>query len=216
MKIKKYYMCLITATVFFSISFLSCYSDYGMSTSDFDIAVSLRDNNANFQKYRTYAMPDSVVRMTSNGGSSNTTYDKTILDEVEKQMTALGYTRVEPGPNTIPDLVILVGVTSSDNYTTSGGSWWGWWGWYPGWGYYPGIGGGWYPSYGYSYSYTTGTILITMIDPRESDPANKTLGVIWSGAINGILESSTVNNQNRIIDGINQLFAQSPYLRLYN
>jgi hypothetical protein len=214
MKIKKYYyVCLL---ILFPVVLLSCYSDYGLSTKDYDVVITFRDNDANFQQYSTYAMPDSVVRMTDSSGSKPvTTYDQTILDEVKKQMAASGYTRVEPDTNNLPDVIVLVGVTSSDYYAAGGGSWWGWWGWYPGWGYYPGWGGGWYPGYGYIYSYTTGTLLLTMIDPAKSDAENKTLGVVWSGALNGVLESSETNNRIRIIDGLDKMFQQSPYLKIY-
>ena len=54
-----------------------------------------------------------------------------------------------------------------------------------------------------------------MIDPADFDPNNKTMTLLWSGALNGVLESSDANNAGRIIDGINKLFEQSPYLNTY-
>lgn len=214
MKIKKYYFVYLL--ILLPIISLSCYNDYGLNANDYDVVITFRNNEVNFQQYRTYAMPDSVVRMTDSSSSPPaTTYDQTILDEVEKQMTALGYTRVEPDTNNLPDVFVLVGVTSSDYYALGGGYWWGWWGWYPGWGYYPGWGGGWYPGYGYAYSYTTGTLLLTMLDPARSNEENKTLAVVWSGALNGILESSESSNRTRIIGGIDNMFTQSPYLKIY-
>jgi hypothetical protein len=211
MNIKKYFFNLFIISGLLSVISLSCYSDYGMSTKDFDVVISARDNNINFQKFSTYAMPDSVVRMTEDNSKPNTSFDATILKEVERQMSVYGYTRVAADPNNLPDVIVLVGVTSSDNY--AGGGWGGWWGWYPGWpGYYP---PGWGPGWGYVYSYTTGTLLITMIDPADFNPDNKTVNVCWSGALNGVLESSDANNASRIIEGINKIFEQSPYLNTY-
>jgi hypothetical protein len=214
MRLKKYYVLLLIS---FPLILISCYSDYGLATKDFDVVITFRDNEVNFRQYRTYAMPDSVVRMidSTNTSQPNTTFDQTILDEVEKQMTAAGYTRVEPDTNDLPDVIVLAGVTSSDYYAAGGGYWWGWWGWYPGWGYYPGYGSGWYPSYGYIYSYTTGTLLISMIDPAKTDANNKTIGVVWSGALNGIITDSESDTRVRIIDGIDQIFRQSSYLKVY-
>ena len=213
MNIKKYLLILYVVPILVSFTFLSCYSDYGMSTKDFDVVISARDNNINFQKFSTYAMPDTVVRMTEDNSKPNTSFDGQILKEVERQMSVYGYTRIAADPNNLPDVIVLVGVTSSDNYASGG--WWGWWGWYPGWPAYPGWGPGWGPGYGYVYSYTTGTLLISMIDPADFDPNNKTMTLLWSGALNGVLESSDANNAGRIIDGINKLFEQSPYLNTY-
>ena len=212
MNIKKHFFNLFIISGLLSVISLSCYSDYGMSTKDFDVVISARDNNINFQKYITYAMPDSVVRMTDDSNlKPDTTYDRIILKEVARQMSVYGYSRVAADPNNLPDVIVLVGVTSSDNY--AGGSWSGWWGWYPGWpGYYP---PGWGPGWGYVYSYTTGTLLITMIDPADFNPDKKTVSVLWSGALNGVLESSSANNKTRIIDGINKVFQQSSYLNTY-
>ena len=214
MSLKKYYVFLLIS---FPLILVSCYSDYGLATKDFDVVITFRDNDVNFRQYRTYAMPDSVVRMIDSTSTSkpDTTYDQIILDEVKKQMTAAGYIRVEPDTNNLPDVIVLVGVTSSDNYALSGGGWWGWWGWYPGWGYYPGYGSGWYPSYGYVYSYTTGTLLISMVDPARTDVNTKTIGVVWSGALNGIITDSESDTRTRIIDGLDKMFQQSSYLKVY-
>ena len=214
MNLKKYYVFLLIS---FPLILISCYSDYGLDVKDFDVVITFRDNEVNFQQYRTYAMPDSVVRMIDSSSTTepNTTFDQTILNEIKTQMTAAGYTRIEPDTNNLPDVIVLAGVTSSDYYAAGGGYWWGWWGWYPGWGYYPGYGGGWYPSYGYVYSYTTGTLLISMIDPDRSDVNSKTIGVVWSGALNGVITGSESDTRVRIIDGIDKMFQQSSYLRVY-
>ncbi len=215
MRFKKYLQVLLLIS--FPLLLISCYNDYGLEPKDFDVVITYSDNQVNFQNYHTYAMPDSIVRMIDPSSTSqpNTLYDQTILNEIEKQMTAAGYTRVEPDTANLPDVILLAGITSSDYYAVSGGYWWEWWGWYPGWGYYPVYGGGWYPSYGVVYSYTTGTLLISMIDPAKTDPNSKTIGVVWTGALNGIISDSESDNRVRIIDGIDQMFEQSSYLKVY-
>lgn len=203
-------------SVVVSLMFTSCYNDYGLNTSDFDIAATFRNNNIDFQNYSTYAMPDSIGRLPDTDPADiNTMYDELILTQVAAEMEAYGYTRITAGPNSVPDVVLLVGATSSDKYAYDPGYWYPIWGWWPGWGYYPGYGPGWgyYPPYygGVVYSYSTGTVLITMLDANSYDPDKKEITAAWSGALNGLLEGST---STRITNGINKLFQQSPYLKI--
>ena len=125
-------------------------------------------------------------------------------------MTKLKYERV-PVDTTAdpPDFVIIAGVTVTDNYGAAyypgWGYWggWGWWGGYPGWGY---------PGGTVVYSYTTGTIFISMIDPAEIN-GDGTYGAVWGARINGVVSnSSTANTNSRITQRINDAYAQSPYL----
>ncbi len=200
-----------------TLTFNSCYSDYGMSASDYDVAVTFRNKNVNFQNYSTFAMPDSIVRVGSQSGTPNTTYDKLILNQVVSQMETYGYTRVTAGPNVIPDVVVLVNITSSDNYVYDPGYFWGSWGWWGGWGYNPGYGPGWgyYPPYygGTVYSFTTGSIIVTMLDAKSNDPNKQEITAAWAGTLNGYAESSSTL-PSRITNGINELFQQSPYLKV--
>ena len=65
------------------------------------------------------------------------------------------------------------------------------------------------PYYSYS-SYTTGTLLMTLIDPdvlcADGNPVRQ-----WSGAINGILTNSY--NASRVNAAIDKAFTISPYLK---
>jgi hypothetical protein len=127
-------------------------------------------------------------------------------------MTRLDYERV-PVDTTMdaPGFVIIVGVTVTDNYGQAyypGWGYWGGWGW---WGGYPGYG---YPGGSVVYSYTTGTIFISMLDPDKDNiiDGNK-FGAVWLVRINGVVSnSSTINTSNRITQRINDAFNQSPYL----
>lgn len=194
------------------LSFLlySCYPDYGLSVTDYDTVITLFDSEADFNK-PTYAMPDSVVHFVDEGTSEDDidrSKDQLILSTVANNMAALGYTRVTDSTAAAPAFAVLVGVTTSDNYTTvwypGWGYWygWGWWGGYPGWGY---------PGGSVTYSYTTGTIFITMINPDKLNPDTQTYGAVWLARLNGIL-SNAVNSNQRITQGINSAYSQSPYL----
>lgn len=190
--------------------FTSCYTDYGLTNSDYDTVITLYDNSANFNK-PTYAMPDTIVHFVEEGKEDqiDRSKDALILQTIVNNMTRLGYERVPVDTSAnAPGFVILVGVTVTDNYGTAYypgyGYWggWGWWGGYPGWGY---------PGGSVTYSYTTGTISMTMIDPEKFNAGSQTFGAVWLARINGIL-SSSASTSSRITQRINDAFNQSPYL----
>ena len=203
---------IIVALGMIFVAGLSCYRDYGLTTADYDMVLTLADPDAIFSNYSTYAMPDTVIHPVPDGVTDDLTraFDSQIISDVARNMDALSYTRITDTTQTV-DVVVLISATKSD-WQVSGwypGGWWGWYPWYPGGGWYPG-----YPGYGYSYSFSTGTILITMIDPEKWDPNAIANGPVWGGALNGLIGDTRAGVSTRIRNGINQAFAQSPYLRI--
>jgi PBP1b-binding outer membrane lipoprotein LpoB len=205
---KKKLTVLFSLLILSSFVLYSCYPDYGLATSDYDTVITLYDNSADFNK-PTYAMPDSVVHFVEEGEEDNIdrSKDALILSTIENNMTRLGYERVPVDTSAAaPGFALLVGVTTAENYRTV---------WYPGWGYWGGWGwwGG-YPGYGYggsyTYSYTTGTIFMTMLDPNKVNSENKFVAV-WAARLNGVL-SNSLNTNQIITQRINDAFNQSPYL----
>lgn len=180
------------------------------SISAYDTVLTLFSDKADFTGARTFTLVDSIVHLVDPGGSDTISrqYDGLVLTRVRDNMIAAGWTEISnPSGSNPPDVAIQVAATTSDNYVVE--YWPPYWGWYPGWGY-PGYGWGW----GWSnvYKYTTGTVLMAMLDLRNPDTGNETVPVMWLGALNGVLSSST-SVQARIVDGIDQAFEQSPYLR---
>lgn len=51
-----------------------------------------------------------------------------------------------------------------------------------------------------------------MLDLEAEEANGRKLPVIWDSFIGGLLTSDTDLNLERTLDGINQAFAQSPYL----
>jgi hypothetical protein len=195
-------LLIIFLTAVTSLLITSCYPDYGLTTSDYDIVATFKDDSANFQNYKYYYMPDTIKAITDKGVvDNNGSNDAVYLREIANQMQAYGYTRV---PNLAgADLELAVGVNSSTTWTYYPGYWWGYYGWY-----YPWYGGG------YSYSYTTGTLMIFMRDNAKFDPSNKILGLVWSGTANGILDDTKANIKARALSSIDKMFEQSPYLKI--
>ena len=117
----------------------------------------------------------------------------------------------------------------------------GYWGGYWGWGYYKGAKGtsetastsyyygGYYPWYGggYSYTYKTGNLMLEMADGQSvrdlgrflvknptlgpSDVNAPNLKYVWSAFIDGYQSGN--NNVERVVNGIDEAFENSPYLK---
>jgi hypothetical protein len=105
------------------------------------------------------------------------------------------------------DVAILNLATASENTQ--------WWVSYPPGGcwYYPCWGWGWYwPPYVGTTSYDAGTYFMVMADANQITPSDSTQGV-WGGVVNGVLTSSAGSDYQRLLNGIDQAFSQSPYLR---
>ncbi len=194
----------------------SCGLDSGFnSIADFDVIVTIYDDQADFGAIQTYAMPDSVAYLGDDDGRSGGSredgiYDQLILDELAANLEAVGYVREEDPENNGADVVVLAGVTSTEWEVWISYPWydWGYWGDYSGYSYYyppcPGCGG--------SYKFTTGSLLVIMEDRNAADPDEETIPVIWAAGMNGLLEGSIAGISNRIVDGIEQAFVQSSYL----
>lgn len=198
------------AAVMMILGLAGCYPGGPESTGDLGVVVTLKDPEANFQGLATYGMEDVVHELDNPDGSStpiDPQFDQYILDALQSQMAAAGFTRImapDTGANK-PDVWLSVGAVESEV-----------WVYYYGWGGYPGYGwGGYYPSYVGTASYMQGTVVWQMFDIRNvDDPTAPGAAppVAWLGVINGALNSSASATEASITTGINQGFAQSPYI----
>lgn len=197
-----------------------CYEEYGLTVQDFDAYVTKHVEGANFQTYKYFIMPDTIMHVP--GGSILTDplagarrYDSQILSLTASNLQARGFTRlsdtsqIAPGgsidPNTV--LVALIGQFSSTYSGYYYDYWYGYWGgYYPGWGY-----GGYYPPvYVDTYEYTVGTNVTELVAYGKSN-AERRAAPVWVGIIAG-LTGDPATAQTRIAFGINRTFEQSPYL----
>lgn len=186
-----------------------CYPQGPEYVEDFDLVITNHDTSFDFNTVGTYALPDDVVKLTGNliDGDDvefvDPVYASVILDNIRENMNDYGWTEVDK--NDDPDVIILPSATSS-TYLFWYYDWWYWDWWYPydwwGW-YYP------YPIYGGSY--TTGTVFVQMTYPSGITAADN-IPVIWSAVLNGLLEGSKSQVNDRIESAVNQAFEQSPYL----
>jgi hypothetical protein len=180
---------------------VSCYPGEIDSYEETDIVFTNYEKSFDFASAGTYAMPDQVVKVTGNliEGQDpefvSEPYNTQILNKIKSNMTALGWTQVEDPANA--DLTLMPAVWTNTTVVY----WYDYWCWYYyyycGWGYY----------YPYYTTYTTGTMVMTMVASGEGyvEPSS-----VWTAAINGLLSGSS--DVSRINKSIDQAFIQSPYL----
>lgn len=209
------------AVLCFGLLFLlsGCYPGGPEIVGEYDLVASSYDRNFNFGNARTYLMPDSVVHIRDQYGQDQVDpiYDPYILQAIESQMQAKGFTRLDNASNERADVVVLASVTGNTNVNVWSDPY-DQWGWYQGWGGYSGLGSGWgygYPSY-YSpvtvTAYQTGSLIIQMVDPNQATTTNQTIPAVWVATFNGLIEGSPASIRDRIVQGITQAFNQSTYL----
>ena len=193
-----FYLIIITTMV-------SCYPEGPEYYSDLDIVYTTYEDQFDFASKGTYSMPDKIVKITSETIEGDPEfvqepYNSQILARIASNMTNLGWTKVDDPANA--DLTLFpASWTNTTIYY-----WYDYWCWY--YYYYCGWGWGWgyYPTVS---SYTTGTMLMTLV--AEGDNYIEPFGV-WTSALNGLL--SGAYSTSRVNEGIDQAFEQSPYLNV--
>lgn len=212
-RVWRQFLLLPLLLVLGGIALTSCYEDYGLTTQDYDSYITSYVPGTNFQKFRYFVMPDTIVHIYDTTKTdplkSARKYDKQILSLCASNLEARGYTRLASLADVVDSSVTFVVLNAQFSSEFTGyyyDYWYPYWGWY--WpGYYPGY---YPPAYGGTYSYTTGTNLTQIVDLGKSRQEKRVDG-IWIGIISGLTGSSTTA-QTRISAGINKLFEQSPYL----
>lgn len=185
--------------------FWGCYPQGPDYAEEMDIVVARHNEDYDFSAKLTYSMPNRIVKITGNvieGEDPEFIPDATaqlILAQIASNMTKLGYQRVDVSEG--PDLLLAPAAWETTTIFYWYDYWYWWWGgYYPGWPYYPPV---------YYSSYTTGTLLMNLIDPDELGSNGNPI-LQWSGAINGILTKSY--NATRVNNLIDKVFTISPYL----
>jgi hypothetical protein len=188
---------------YFSIILIlgSCYPQGPEYYEDLDLVYTNYDDQYDFASKGSFAIPDKIVKVTGDlieGEDPEFVDDKyagAMLQKMIENMEDLGWTETDDSDNA--DVVLLPAVWSN----TTIYYWYDYWCWYAPW--YCGWGWG-YPSVS---SYTTGTLVMTLVADGDDyiDPAR-----VWTAAANGLLSGAV--NISRVNTAIDQAFEQSPYL----
>jgi hypothetical protein len=181
-----------------------CYPQGPEFVNDLDVVLTDHESDFDFSTRQTYAMPDDIVKITgklAEGDNPEFIPDAVavqIIGRIESNMADLGYTRVDVDDD--PDLLLLPASWETTTIYWWYDYWYWWYGGYWGW-YYPPM---------YASSYTTGTLIWSVVDP-EVEAANGNVIRQWRAAINGLLVGTY--DAARVNKAIDQAFAQSPYLK---
>jgi hypothetical protein len=185
-----------------------CYPAGPEYIDELDLVYSNYDPACDFTAKRTYALPDKIMKIDDDliSGSDpnfvNTIYAQPMLEKIKLNMSANGWELVEKDAN--PDVLLAPVAYELTTTYYYGGGYWDWWygGWY-----------GWYYPYPVTTSYSTGSLIVTMLDPKNLSPDDK-MRAVWGFVVNGLLEGTTAEFNSRSVKGINQAFTQSPYLKI--
>lgn len=202
-----------TIPLFAMLLLVSCYPSSPTYTQQYDLVATNFNPDYDFGSKSTYSLPDKIVVVTGdkiNDPNAPLSYvdgptATLIFNSINSNMASLGWTKVDLSQT--PD-VSLMPAAMQTTTTFYYYDWYYYWGWY-----YPYYWGWYYPGYypAAVSSYTTGTILVSMVDPNAITP-DQQIPVEWTMLINGLLTGDASSTSTRINSTINQAFAQSSYL----
>lgn len=212
---------VLVALLPLTIILTSCYSDYGLATSDYDVVVTQYNKTTDYSSYKSFAIVDSVYHLTGDSTKPDSPYlsrkhDAFVLQTIANNMKELGYTEVvNPSSPSDVDVVLFVAAQGDKVDQYYYGGWWGG-GYYPGWGWGGGYAPGWgYPGYVGRTTYYVGTVFINYVDAKNI--GEETIEVEWNAILNGLLNNDSYTvTQHRLEEKINAAFNQSQYLQVKN
>ena len=190
------------------ILFSGCYPYSTAYVEELDIVITDYDAAYTFKGNNTYAIPDSIVKVTGNRVEGEPPicvkepYSTLILSRIKSNMASLGYTLV---PDIAQADLVLFPSALETTYQQYYYDYYYYWGWY-----YPYY-GGWYYPYQTVTTYTTGTLLMNLVAAGEISPSGN-VHIVWTGLINGILDYYGSDGDARLTKAIDQSFSQSDYL----
>jgi hypothetical protein len=186
------------------------------------IVLTKRAPKADFGAFHTFFIRPEI-RVLSDDDTAESIEDRyaaPLLAETTEQLIARGYQQVDDKADA--ELAVELGYVRSVTTAVACYSWWDpyYWG-YPAWGYYPYYGGC------TSAAWRAGTLATMIVDltPAKNDdgeegeegaagagPGDKLLSTIWFSGVYGVENEYTESIVERARQGIDQAFAQSPYL----
>jgi len=198
-----------------ALLFAACYPGGAETVEDLDSVTTQHDASASFSTLRTYALPSTIQEVASRSAqplAMDHSYDTRILARVAANLDAIGLRQVDPATET-PDVDVLVTFTATRYTDYSSYSFCDLW---PGWSGFDGYDSSWGIDYPYASASATvldaGSLRIEMLDQRTANTSTKQLTAIWNASVDGVLAGDKESIVQRIEKGIDQSFAQSPYL----
>ncbi|MBR5849718.1 MAG: DUF4136 domain-containing protein [Alistipes sp.] len=201
----------------------SCQKDPSTSSLSKEYLVyTACDTERDFAGIERFYLPDSILLIGTH--AVNEAGDKvskywsdsdalSLVNTVASEMADRGYTRVKGANRATAEVGFQLSYVEETAYFTGYSSPYWWWDdpyyWSPSyWGYW----GGWYYPFAVYYSYTTGSLLVELVDLRSEEGADRKLSVLWNSYISGLLEGKKIRITDAV-DALQQAFTQSPYLK---
>jgi hypothetical protein len=168
--------------------------------------------NVNFTAFKTYYLDPQMEVWEDGVQKLSQPVPASTVTTINTQMQKYGYTAI-PGsgvtpqpPNLLPASDVglrTVFLQSTFTYYVSSGYCSVYWAYYACW-----------PGWAYSGSYSTGTVLMMMVDtrPGTGTPAPDSAPV-WASALYAVLRGSSLENSNQLNSAIVRAYDQSPYLK---
>ena len=205
---------LLAATLATAVFMPACYaSDYNNVAPNLPgVVITVVDQGTALSGARTFALPDTVVELPVGSTTISHQSDQQIIASVRAHMVGLGWQDVGTNFTARPDVVLLIAANTRIQTGVAYFDWFGAWGYLPYWG--PSVDDGWIwgvPGGAVPYAFQAGTILITMLDRRADNPTVRSIPLLWAAGIDGVV-TNTASTTERALVGIDQAFAQSPYL----
>ncbi|MEI9947518.1 MAG: DUF4136 domain-containing protein [Pseudomonadota bacterium] len=209
---KRGFRSTILATA--AASLLACHPVGIDDASETDTVVTRKAKDYDYSRNHTYDIPETIADLCNidpskfpigeagAGGEGprpspdldcneiTHAFDSTILAQIRRDFEALGYVRVDKDAGETPDVVMLVGALSSNNWVA-----YTYYPWYPyyygyppyyGWGiYYP-----YYPTTNIV-NYPTGSLVMDLVSLNDADPEKKRTPSIWTGTISACFRRVT-------------------------
>ena len=185
----------------------ACYPGGPESLDELGLVLTVKNPDLSYAGLMTYAMEDTVVGL-GEGDPVDASFNPTILEALQDNLAARGFTREMDPENNKPDVWLAVGTVEATVWVQFSWDYWG--GYYP-----PGWGGGYYPPATGVTSFQQGSVVWQLLDLRGVElpiGTDTKPPVMWLGGINGAIKSSDSANHAAITKGIDQAFAQSPYI----
>ncbi len=199
-----------------ALAVTACQKDPDYSElSDEYMVFTTYDNTYDFSSPTTIYVPQSILLLGyDNTGATSIwqdTYSDQILSEFATKLNTAGYTVTRDG-DVAADLNLNVSFLENVQYFVTYPYWW----WDPYWwdddywpDYYP-----WYYPYPVVYGYTTGSLIAELALPGATSLRDsQTLPSKWYSYITGPEYGTEAVITPYLIRGVDQAFAQSPYLK---
>ena len=208
LNIRRMYLLVPVALLFVAVIYGACTPGSEITAAESDVVLTLYDDNFDFGSVKRYAMPDSVMHITGDPEEPDSPllsreFDDEILALVRSNFADRGYVLVDTNAVPEPEFIVLVTAQATDYWNLN--TWYPWNPWCPYCWYPP-------PTVGVSYAFTLGTLYIQMGDYRLGTDEENPGKAHWSANMNGIMSGGS-GMDDRIFQGINQSFVQSPYLK---